>query len=211
MPSRPRMSFRNSRPIATRAVPSRRSSPEGRRSPRTMRSSRISEPTGEPVSAAISRRMAGASVRPAWPSDLRRAPAPIPIFRLVDGATCPSANVSTLQAKRQAYKLLTDKGLIRIGLPPAGRRRFRRRRRQIAIHGDVGERPVSVHDQPGHRPDEPDLGHRFCLPPAASVRQSRVPEHDHVGWTRTQPHQPGHRRHAWPCAGQCRSDPGPAG
>ena len=40
-----------------------------------------------------------------------------PIFRLVDGATCPSANVSTLQAKRQAYKLLTDKGLIRIGLP----------------------------------------------------------------------------------------------
>ena len=40
-----------------------------------------------------------------------------PIFRLVDGATCPSANVSTLQAKRQAYKLLTDRGLIRIGLP----------------------------------------------------------------------------------------------
>jgi cytochrome c peroxidase len=40
-----------------------------------------------------------------------------PIFRLVDGATCPSANVSTLRAKRQAYKLLTDKGLIRIGLP----------------------------------------------------------------------------------------------
>jgi cytochrome c peroxidase len=40
-----------------------------------------------------------------------------PIFRLVDGATCPSANVSTLQAKRQAYKLLIDKGLIRIGLP----------------------------------------------------------------------------------------------
>ncbi len=40
-----------------------------------------------------------------------------PIFRLVDGATCPSANVSTLQARRQAYKLLTDKGLIRIGLP----------------------------------------------------------------------------------------------
>ena len=44
-----------------------------------------------------------------------------PIFRLVDGATCPNANVSTLAAKRQAYRLLTDKGLIRIGLPmPAG-------------------------------------------------------------------------------------------
>lgn len=40
-----------------------------------------------------------------------------PIFRLVDGATCPNADVSTLQAKRRAYKLLTDKGLIRIGLP----------------------------------------------------------------------------------------------
>ncbi len=40
-----------------------------------------------------------------------------PIFRLVDGATCPSADVSSLQAKRKAYQLLTDKGLIRIGLP----------------------------------------------------------------------------------------------
>jgi cytochrome c peroxidase len=39
-----------------------------------------------------------------------------PIFRLVDGATCPTDNVSTLAAKRQAYKLLTDKGLIRIGI-----------------------------------------------------------------------------------------------
>ena len=39
-----------------------------------------------------------------------------PIFRLVDGATCPSADVSTLRAKRRAYKLLIDKGLIRIGL-----------------------------------------------------------------------------------------------
>jgi cytochrome c peroxidase len=44
-----------------------------------------------------------------------------PIFRLVDGATCPNANVSTLDNKRDAYKLLTEKGLIRIGMPlPAG-------------------------------------------------------------------------------------------
>jgi len=43
------------------------------------------------------------------------------IFRLVDGATCPSANVSNPVAKRQAYALLIDRGLIRIGLPmPAG-------------------------------------------------------------------------------------------
>ena len=39
-----------------------------------------------------------------------------PLFRLVDGATCPTANVSTPGHKRQAYKLLLDKGLIRIGL-----------------------------------------------------------------------------------------------
>jgi cytochrome c peroxidase len=39
-----------------------------------------------------------------------------PIFRLVDGATCPNDDVSTLSAKRRAYKLLIDKGLIRIGL-----------------------------------------------------------------------------------------------
>jgi cytochrome c peroxidase len=47
-----------------------------------------------------------------------------PIFRLVDGATCPSANVSTLQARRQAFKLLTDKGLIRIGLPMPATAKF---------------------------------------------------------------------------------------
>jgi hypothetical protein len=40
-----------------------------------------------------------------------------PIFRLVDGATCPSADVSTLAARRAAYALLVDRGLIRIGLP----------------------------------------------------------------------------------------------
>jgi cytochrome c peroxidase len=40
-----------------------------------------------------------------------------PLFRTVDGATCPSDDISTLEARRQAYKLLTDKGLIRIGMP----------------------------------------------------------------------------------------------
>ena len=44
-----------------------------------------------------------------------------PIFRVVDGATCPSDDVSTFAAKQKAYKLLTERGLIRIGLPvPAG-------------------------------------------------------------------------------------------
>jgi cytochrome c peroxidase len=40
-----------------------------------------------------------------------------PIFRLVDGATCPTDDVSTLAAKREAYKLVIENGLIRIGLP----------------------------------------------------------------------------------------------
>jgi cytochrome c peroxidase len=40
-----------------------------------------------------------------------------PIFRLVDGATCPSDNVSDIGAKFKAYSLLLNKGLIRIGLP----------------------------------------------------------------------------------------------
>jgi cytochrome c peroxidase len=40
-----------------------------------------------------------------------------PIFRLVDGATCPTDKVSSLAEKTHAYRLLTGKGLIRIGLP----------------------------------------------------------------------------------------------
>ena len=44
-----------------------------------------------------------------------------PIFRLVDGATCPSDDVSSLADKLVAYQLLLSNGLIRIGLPiPAG-------------------------------------------------------------------------------------------
>jgi cytochrome c peroxidase len=47
------------------------------------------------------------------PNDSREPPPPI--FRLVDGSTCPSDDVSTLCAKKRAYKLLTEKGLIRVG------------------------------------------------------------------------------------------------
>jgi len=39
-----------------------------------------------------------------------------PIFRLVDGATCPTDDVSSLGAKSRAYTLLLRRGLIRIGL-----------------------------------------------------------------------------------------------
>ena len=48
-----------------------------------------------------------------------------PIFRLIDGATCPTDDVSTLAAKREAYKLVIAKGLIRIGLAmPAANLQF---------------------------------------------------------------------------------------
>jgi len=40
-----------------------------------------------------------------------------PLFRLIDGATCPDDDVSTPAAMAQAYSLLTAKGLIRINLP----------------------------------------------------------------------------------------------
>ncbi len=43
-----------------------------------------------------------------------------PVFRLVDGANSPRADVSTLDARRRAYSMLLTKGLIRIGMavPP---------------------------------------------------------------------------------------------
>jgi hypothetical protein len=39
-----------------------------------------------------------------------------PLFRLVDGATCPTDDISDLPAKRKAYKLLIDRGLIRVAI-----------------------------------------------------------------------------------------------
>jgi cytochrome c peroxidase len=43
-----------------------------------------------------------------------------PLFRLVDGATCPTGKVGTIDDRRQAYKLLIEKGLIRIAIPLPG-------------------------------------------------------------------------------------------
>jgi cytochrome c peroxidase len=43
-----------------------------------------------------------------------------PLFRPIDGATCPDADVSTSAAMKKAYSLLLNKGLIRIAvaIPP---------------------------------------------------------------------------------------------
>ncbi|HET6345679.1 MAG TPA: hypothetical protein VFH51_12155, partial [Myxococcota bacterium] len=45
-----------------------------------------------------------------------------PVFRLVDGANSPKADVSTVEARRSAYSMLLSKAVIRIGLPlpPSG-------------------------------------------------------------------------------------------
>lgn len=44
-----------------------------------------------------------------------------PIFRTNDGANCPSADVSTLKARRKSYSMLLTKGLIRVSIGvPAG-------------------------------------------------------------------------------------------
>lgn len=40
-----------------------------------------------------------------------------PIFRTNDGSNCPTADVSTMSARRAAYSMLLSKGLIRVGLP----------------------------------------------------------------------------------------------
>jgi cytochrome c peroxidase len=40
-----------------------------------------------------------------------------PLFRPVDGAVCPSADVSTLEKRGEAYSLVLNKGLIRVFIP----------------------------------------------------------------------------------------------
>lgn len=43
-----------------------------------------------------------------------------PVFRPIDGAGCPTADVSSMEARKEAYSLLINKGLIRIprAVPP---------------------------------------------------------------------------------------------
>src|SRR5258708_4080590 len=57
-----------------------------------------------------------------------------PIFRPVDGANCPTADVSTLEERRESYSLLLTRGLIRIG---------------IAVPANADYQVVSVYNQYG--------------------------------------------------------------
>jgi hypothetical protein len=47
-----------------------------------------------------------------------------PIFRTNDGSNCQAADVSTIRARRRAFSLLLQKGLIRIALDTPGRTEF---------------------------------------------------------------------------------------
>lgn len=47
-----------------------------------------------------------------------------PIFRTNDGANCPSADVTTVQARRQSYSMLLNKGLIRVSIGVPGNAEF---------------------------------------------------------------------------------------
>jgi cytochrome c peroxidase len=59
----------------------------------------------------------GWSITPAGVQERFAATAGLdPLFRLVDGANAPNADVSTLAARRAAYSMLLSKGLIRIGI-----------------------------------------------------------------------------------------------
>ena len=40
-----------------------------------------------------------------------------PLFRTNDGSNCAGADISTLDARREAFSLLLEKGLIRVGIP----------------------------------------------------------------------------------------------
>ena len=66
-----------------------------------------------------------------------------PIFRPVDGANCPSADVSTVDARSSAYSLLLNKGLIRITLPVPVNAEF-----SIISIDDPYQCPETTTDQP---------------------------------------------------------------
>jgi cytochrome c peroxidase len=57
-----------------------------------------------------------------------------PIFRPVDGANCPTADVSTFGERREAYSLLLTRGLIRVG---------------VAVPATADYQVVSVYNQYG--------------------------------------------------------------
>lgn len=48
-----------------------------------------------------------------------------PVFALVDGANSPLADVSSLSARRSAYSMMLDRGVVRVGMPIPANAQFR--------------------------------------------------------------------------------------
>ncbi len=100
-----------------------------------------------------------------------------PIFRLVDGATCPSDDVSTLRAKRRAYELLLKRGLIRVGLAIPATAEFK-------VEVEPGDDPYGCNNNPAIGIA---AGIVSTVSTSLAIHQCWIPEHGHVGWPRTQP------------------------
>jgi len=66
-----------------------------------------------------------------------------PVFRAIDGANCPSADVSTVEARSSAYSLLLNKGLIRMTLPVPANAEF-----SIISVNDPYQCPETTANQP---------------------------------------------------------------
>ncbi len=63
-----------------------------------------------------------------------------PIFRPVDGANSPTADVSTRAARRTAYSMLIEKGVLRVGQPMPANAQFE----LVAVDDPYGY--ASAHD-----------------------------------------------------------------
>lgn len=80
-----------------------------------------------------------------------------PVFRAVDGANCPSADVSTVEARTSAYSLLLNKGLIRMTLPVPVNAEF-----SIISINDPYQCPETTADRPAlYRRPLPSTNLRF--------------------------------------------------
>ena len=87
-----------------------------------------------------------------------------PIFRTNDGATSPNADVSTTAKRREAYAMLLDKGLIRVGIGIPQNAEFDLvRRRSVRLR---------------------ECNRAVALQARAASDQSPVPKHHHVGRAR---------------------------
>ena len=77
-----------------------------------------------------------------------------PVFRAIDGANCPSADVSTVEARSSAYSLLLNKGLIRMSLPVPANAEF-----SIISINDPYQCPETTANQPAlyRRPLPPPI------------------------------------------------------